>query len=521
MLSWLTLNDRVWLWLEYLPIVLALIAGLALASGLLGVRGWAPRCRRCGHDLRAALDAKACPECGADLARRNAVRQGSRRLRWLPLTCGVALAVLAGMTAPNAPWRPLVARRELMTFIPSSEILVAAANAKRSGVVGQELQRRMTLAEPEFVGAVVDAACADIGSGAPLGASNFTAIHDLGKADRLDQASRLRISDAVVSALTSQTVAPAAILGVIPKLGQDPWIDELLQRVLAIDSVVDALVTVEAVPTSILMHTTGTLNVRVGKSFSPNLAGMLDVRADRVTYRRIGADEWLEMDNSDDLRRERIGLVDMIPFSARDLSPGEYEVRCELSADRVGPSASSSARRDPLRLTRIVPVKVISADEVVAMPRRDDAAREIAENLLSDLRIEVMATEGMPSVSFRRAFNNSAARAKLKKPGSKLYITGTVAIEQDGHAWQAGEVTLSASRMTYGGAERPEDSGASPMLDPNKPMLLRITPAADVARRSIHETFEFLDEIVELRLDRSGRAPTAIVWPSAKPDQAR
>ena len=41
-----------------------------------------PHCRKCGYDLFGSPgDAKACPECGADLKLRKAVRMGARRKR--------------------------------------------------------------------------------------------------------------------------------------------------------------------------------------------------------------------------------------------------------------------------------------------------------------------------------------------------------------------------------------------------------------------------------------------------------
>ena len=84
-----------------LPAVAAL-AGVALAA--VGLRGRLaddhPHCRRCGFDLfgREGAGGK-CPECGADLSRPRAVRQGLRQRRGGLVAAGVLLLLPAVMVA--------------------------------------------------------------------------------------------------------------------------------------------------------------------------------------------------------------------------------------------------------------------------------------------------------------------------------------------------------------------------------------------------------------------------------------
>jgi hypothetical protein len=79
---------------------------LGAAGGALVAIGWRGRllddhryCRNCRYDLvGSSTDEPRCPECGADLAGRRAVRQGRRgRRRWaLALGCGLLVLAAAG-----------------------------------------------------------------------------------------------------------------------------------------------------------------------------------------------------------------------------------------------------------------------------------------------------------------------------------------------------------------------------------------------------------------------------------------
>src|SRR5437773_4249665 len=77
--------------------------GLAIAAFALawfGLRGRAvddhPHCRECGYDLFGRpASGGVCPECGAELNRRGAVRFGERRRRWSAIAAAVACVMMA------------------------------------------------------------------------------------------------------------------------------------------------------------------------------------------------------------------------------------------------------------------------------------------------------------------------------------------------------------------------------------------------------------------------------------------
>ncbi|GEM_PF-3726368 len=84
--------------------VVGFILAFAVVGALLfvgGVRGRRiddhPWCRRCRFDLFGSpAESSRCPECGADLDSRRAVRQGRRRRRPIVLSSGALLLVIAG-----------------------------------------------------------------------------------------------------------------------------------------------------------------------------------------------------------------------------------------------------------------------------------------------------------------------------------------------------------------------------------------------------------------------------------------
>jgi len=57
-----------------------------------------PICRRCGFDLVGNAKADTCPECGATLTRKSAIRRGERRQRkrWLAVAIAVLLLSISG-----------------------------------------------------------------------------------------------------------------------------------------------------------------------------------------------------------------------------------------------------------------------------------------------------------------------------------------------------------------------------------------------------------------------------------------
>src|SRR5215212_1934318 len=88
----------------YLMLALAIALALCLLGGALLARyGWRgkltddhPTCRRCGFDLFGLPpQTPRCPECGAELSARRAIRLGHRKHSAMPLIGGTVLMAIA------------------------------------------------------------------------------------------------------------------------------------------------------------------------------------------------------------------------------------------------------------------------------------------------------------------------------------------------------------------------------------------------------------------------------------------
>lgn len=126
--------------LQYAAVPLALAAGALLAIAFLTARrGWEPRCRRCAHDLRSVKPSVgACPECGADLSKPDAVRTGRRRVRPVVATLGFALLALTA----GAAWKlnaagTRVLRGRLVSSMPLQSLVDALFEGGETGMLAQ------------------------------------------------------------------------------------------------------------------------------------------------------------------------------------------------------------------------------------------------------------------------------------------------------------------------------------------------------------------------------------------------
>ena len=99
-MNWLSIPYAFWIALTYVGVALTFVAGLLAARAVRGTpAGWQPTCRRCGHDLRGVEPGKAgCPECGADLMLRGAVRTG-RHVRSAGSVAAAATTLVLALAA--------------------------------------------------------------------------------------------------------------------------------------------------------------------------------------------------------------------------------------------------------------------------------------------------------------------------------------------------------------------------------------------------------------------------------------
>ena len=104
--------------------ILATLIGTTLAARGIRVRRFAddaPRCRRCGYDLRATTGDR-CPECGATLDAPRAIARGRRRVRRRLLAVGVVALLLGGATI-GLDRGGLLTERSLDRLTPTSYLL--------------------------------------------------------------------------------------------------------------------------------------------------------------------------------------------------------------------------------------------------------------------------------------------------------------------------------------------------------------------------------------------------------------
>lgn len=118
---------------------------LLLAMGLHGRRvDEHPICRRCRYDLRRLGELSACPECGADLSGRRAVRIGHRRRRPALIVLG-SLILLMGLGGGTIVGVDLATEISWQQYKPLwwLERERRSANANVSAAAEQEILRRL------------------------------------------------------------------------------------------------------------------------------------------------------------------------------------------------------------------------------------------------------------------------------------------------------------------------------------------------------------------------------------------
>ncbi len=134
-------------------IVIIAATAFGVLSVVVGLRGRQidahPHCAKCGYDLvSSVLSPDRCPECGAGLAGRRALRQGRRQMRWLHVSLGVLLLLLASVlnltmarviVIPESAKPLWLLQRELHDS--RDVVAVAAAQEIMSRLVDEELSR--------------------------------------------------------------------------------------------------------------------------------------------------------------------------------------------------------------------------------------------------------------------------------------------------------------------------------------------------------------------------------------------
>lgn len=125
-----------------IAVVLAIVGGLGLAMAAVAVRGRRlndhPICRRCRFDLVGIFPGgAACPECGASLSPRRAVRLGERRMRPAMLAAAATVLVLDLGVGGVTIWA-YRSGFDLNTIKPAW-LLTREAGSRRDAIAGSAL----------------------------------------------------------------------------------------------------------------------------------------------------------------------------------------------------------------------------------------------------------------------------------------------------------------------------------------------------------------------------------------------
>lgn len=133
------------------PTTLAVLLVTLVIGAVLMCLGWrgrridrAPICRGCRFDLTGVLpEGRTCPECGAGLARPNAVRVGRRRRLWPVAAFGLMLAG-APLSLLGMAGYAVLTGDSLTQFMPVGVLLAQAKHGSPNAIVdaGAELVAR-------------------------------------------------------------------------------------------------------------------------------------------------------------------------------------------------------------------------------------------------------------------------------------------------------------------------------------------------------------------------------------------
>lgn len=131
-----------------IPILLWILGGIWIYRGIRGVAVLSdPKCAKCGYDLRW-VDPKVnvtCPECGADLKARHAVRFGERQRQPRYIVLGLAVMLLPFALVFALRFSMVAGRqRVLPTTLTNQAIIARLSTTADQPWDWQELERRYT-----------------------------------------------------------------------------------------------------------------------------------------------------------------------------------------------------------------------------------------------------------------------------------------------------------------------------------------------------------------------------------------
>ncbi|MFO0827940.1 MAG: hypothetical protein U0572_07285 [Phycisphaerales bacterium] len=521
MLEFIVCSDRLWSWLQWVPIILAAVGGGLVVFGFAGERGWDPRCMRCGHDLRMSLNSDACPECGEDLRVAGAIRSGQRRRRPWTIGVGLAIVVLGTLVTSVGPFPIGSLRGQLVAFVSAPRVTAAKLTGSTNTSLTLEFDRRLAANDPAIVTAIIDAAAETIRSGGAPSSSHVELIQQLDSSGAIDACGHKRISDAMTDAAIAGITDAATLLEMarmLRPMQPREYVLPLLERpqfrnrLLAVGANSGRIKAGD--PNWLLLHG------RTPSFMGPDVDSSVRFNISDVAYQIDGTTEWtpIPVDCDSVTVEADEGTAVFLP-TERWQTPGKYLVRCRVSYEPTADARTSPNSSDD-SAWHYVSVIVEKPLPWRARPVRGNAVIAEALQRLRDVGFSLEITNGLAKVDIWNGWRSSAANV-LVDSSDAIAIAATVTIEQAGHAWPAGafEILPSGGAGTSNSPGSPPSGNTMPSsFDPTRAFVVRLTPCPAMLSGGGCDDCRVLDEVLTLQMDGGDAAARTIAWSGRSAD---
>lgn len=487
MLKSILLFEGLWDSFVHAPFLLACVGGVLVGIGLFTTRGWQPTCRRCQHDLRGVAEPH-CPECGADLTARNAVRSGRRQVLLGRTLLGALLIAVAAL--PHLGLTPYRVRSWLASQLSHREISGAALAG--SAFFQQIHNQRLSANDPTYRAAAIDEAIERLES-TPFTGAQSPSLRELDRIDSnspADGPTQRRIAEALVKrAETSPTEANAIAHGT------------LLLRHLGDPEIRSILLSSEALARGFL-ETSVPARILRGQPVSAHCTWLGDISLDlaiepkvtAVRWRPAGSEGWSALTLEQHDRWTVAGAVTHV---------GPIEV--EITATATLPRGAIRGVDVPREVSVVnVETTEIVAPESLRLTKASGAdVRARFEPFLSAIQLRRFGSVVQPRFAMP-SLRRSATREEPVQFGGRYVIL------HDGREIEIGTYFHGSSGGGGGGSS--QSSLDRMTFDPGKPIVLRIVPDEAALRKRIDSDTSYLDEVVELEFDGFDTPPREVRW---------
>ncbi len=487
MLQSIVFFEGLWDALVYAPTALAILGGVLIGIGLFTACGWQPTCRRCRHDLRGVTEPR-CPECGADLDARAAVRAGRRQLRPLPTALGLLL--IAAAVAPLVGYTPSAIRRALAGHIDRRTIY--RANLSQNRFAQQIHQQLLAAGDSDYAAMLLEENLRHLEND-PFVGQRDPALQDLAwlsQRSPLRREDQLRIAAALVARAAESEATARSVRDCLVFMHylNDPAVQpELLKS----DALIGAFVSVTA-PSRALRGRP--LMVTAAWSALTGLTMALEPQVTAMRWRRVGSADWAPVPMGEQFNRRIAEGLDV-----------EGDIELEATAEVVVPRGAV-ARGSPERtvtVRQVLTISIVSPDSIRITGVRGDEAHAELEPMLATMRLTRLAS----TVQVKFGFPAGRGRSRA----ASIRFGGDFVIVYDGTSYPVGTYVYASGGGGGGGSGG--DAGFGLLtLDPAKPIVVRIEPNVAAVRGRIQDDVTFLDEIIEAEFPGLDQPPSAIRW---------